>query len=151
MRSVLDPPIAPPETIEDHGSGGSDWVQLIRASNDIDAHLLAGRLLESGIESRAVKDRSVPAWLVGGSDPWTPVSVLVRRFQLEDSRIVLAELSFAGPDALPEPVRKNSRWSAAIVWWVAALVLGVLFTGIALLNTADYLRSCNATGTCATP
>ena len=151
MNAVLDPPVAPPDIDTERGGGGSDWVQLIRAANDIDAHLLAGRLLESGIESRAIKDHSVPAWLVGGSDPWTPVAILVRRFQLDESRIVLAELSFAGPDAAPA-APPPSRWRAAVLWWVVALVLGVLFTGIGLLRTADYLDRCRAaTEECAAP
>ncbi|MGH3118561.1 MAG: DUF2007 domain-containing protein [Gaiellales bacterium] len=151
MNAVLDPPTAPPAIDAERGGGGSDWVQLIRAANDIDAHLLAGRLLESGIESRAIKDNTVPAWLIGGSDPWTPVAVLVRRFQLDESRIVLAELSFAGPDAPPLPVSREPRWRAAVVWWVAAIVLGVLFTGIGLLKTADYLTGCRAPAQCAAP
>jgi hypothetical protein len=150
VNAVLDPPAAPPAIGADRGGGGSEWVQLIRASNDIDAHLLAGRLLESGIETRAIKDHAAPAWLVGGSDPWTPVAILVRRFQLEDSRLVLAELSFAGPDAVPT-VASGSRWTAAVVWWVAAIVLGTLFTGIGLLNTADYLNGCRAPAECAAP
>jgi hypothetical protein len=152
VNAVLDPPVAPPDIDVEQGGGGSDWVQLIRASNDIDAHLLAGRLLESGIESRAIKDHAVPAWLIGGTDPWTPVAILVRRFQLDESRLVLAELSFAGPDAVPVPVTPaGSRWTAAVVWWVAAIVLGILFTGIGLLKTADYLNSCRAPAVCAAP
>lgn len=76
------------------GGGGSGWTRLAVASNDIEAHLLEGCLLEAGIETRTVKDRTAPgAWLMGGSNPWAPVEVHVRRFQLDDARLVLLEVA----------------------------------------------------------
>jgi Putative prokaryotic signal transducing protein len=135
----------PPTVVPDHGGGDSDWVPLISADNDIDAHLLQGRLNEVGIEVRAIKDRSGPVWMHGGSDPWAPVAIWVRRFQLEDSRIVLAELAFRGPAATDAPAR--TMWPA-ITWWAAAIVLGVLLTGVGLVRTSEHLERCGFSVTC---
>ena len=140
---------SPPTTVldDDPGGGGSGWVTLVRASNDIDAHLLAGRLTEEGIEYRFIKDRSGPgAWLYGGSDPWAPVTVMVRKLQFEDARIVLAEASMRAPAV--EPVRPKfgggRKLSTSLLWWAIALALGVLFTGIALNQAAGVLDHCRA-------
>jgi hypothetical protein len=121
------------------GGGGSGWVRLLRAPNDIEGHLLAGRLGEAGVESRLVREKGAPsAWLYGGSNPWAPITVMVRQRQLEDARLVLAEVSFAAPDhvrelaADPEP-----DWRVPVVWWVTAIALGVLVTGAALAQVAD--------------
>lgn len=139
---------SPPTTVldEDWG-GGSGWVTLIRASNDIDAHLLGGRLTEEGIEYQLVKDRSGPgAWLYGGSNPWAPVNVMVRKIQFEDARIVLAEASMQAPAAdRPRTVsRRRSPLSYRLVWWALALALGALFTGISLTQTARYMQTCHS-------
>jgi Putative prokaryotic signal transducing protein len=94
----------PPPPVQAHpgGGGGRAWVELLRAHNDIDAHLLLGRLTEAGIETRAVKDRRAPgAWLYGGSNPWAPSVVLVRQLQLDEARLILASISLEAPDAAP--------------------------------------------------
>jgi hypothetical protein len=125
------------------GGGGSEWVQLTVASNDIDAHLLTGRLSEIGIETQTKKDPSAPgAWLYGGSDPWGPVIVYVRRYQLEDARIVLAEIAY---DAAPAPEMPNldRPRTSPLVWWMAAIGLGALLTGVALEQTARSLDVCD--------
>ena len=143
--SVLLPP--PVSTFK--GGGGSGWVALIRANGDIDAHLLAGRLLEAGVESRTVKDRSSPgAWMLAGSNPWAPVIILVRRFQLEDARLVLAEISFDLPDAAEPPARSpGHRWSGPLLWWAVAIALGAIFTITGLLQTASSMH-CKSTAPC---
>ncbi len=80
----------PPAGTRSGGGGGSGWIQLVKAADDIEAHLLAGRLAEAGIEVQTLPDRAAPgAWLYGGSNPWAPVRVLVRRRQLEEARLVL--------------------------------------------------------------
>jgi hypothetical protein len=82
------------------GGGGSRWVHLYRARNDIDAHLLVGRLEEAAIEASTLKDKTAPgAWLYGGSNPWAAVNVMVRSVQLEDARVVLAEIAYENPPA----------------------------------------------------
>jgi hypothetical protein len=93
--------LAPPRRLDDlNGGGGSGWVPLYKAANDIDAHLLIGRLHGMGIETRTLVDRGAPgAWLYGGLNPWAPVTVYVRGFQLEDARLVLAEVAWAAPAA----------------------------------------------------
>ena len=124
------------------GGGGSGWVTLLRAPNDIEAHLLVGRLGEGGIEARIVRDKGAPsAWLYGASKPWAPVTVVVRELQLQDARLVLAEVAFAAPDHVPATPRPRD-WRVPVVWWASALALGALFTGAALARTATSLRTC---------
>ena len=147
MATLVGSP--PPPVLTSERGGGSDWVLLLSANNDIDAHLLEGRLNEAGIEVRAIKDRSGPSWLLGGSDPWAPVAIWVRRFQYEDSRIVLAELSYNAPDNIPEPTSRPG-W-APVTWWAVAIALGLLFTGIGLARSADYIDRCGFTMDCETP
>ncbi len=131
------PPPLDPE--DGGGGGGSGWVRLLRAPNDIEGHLLAGRLHEAGVEARIVREKGAPsAWLYGASKPWAPVVVMVRRRQLEDARIVLAEVSFEAPDHVREvAVDDAADWRVPLVWWATAIALGVLVTGAALAQVAD--------------
>ena len=147
MPTRLDLP-PPPSRLDDDGGGGSEWVPLITADNDIDAHLLEGCLNQAGVEVRAIKDRSGPVWMLGGSNPWAPVAIWVRRFQLEDSRIVLAELSYQWPSAHAVDDR-TSGWPA-IAWWAVAIALGILFTGIGLARTVDAFDEHCASAVCPT-
>ncbi len=119
------------------GGGGSGWVRLLRARNDIEGHLLAGRLNEAGVEARLVREKGAPsAWLYGGSNSWAPVTVMVRQRQLDDARLVLAEVSFEAPDHVRE-VAAEPDWRVPVVWWATALALGVLVTGAALAEVAN--------------
>jgi Putative prokaryotic signal transducing protein len=142
VQDTLDRP--PPPTRLRRGGGGSGWIELTRAANDIDAHLLVGRLTEAGIESTTMKDRSAPgAWLYGGSNPWAPVVIMVRRLQLEDARIVMAEIAFELPAREPHgEVKEAHPWRRLLVWWAAALALGALLTGISLMRTAEAFQRC---------
>lgn len=127
VRLELPPP---PEITESEG-GGSGWVELTRARDDIDAHLLEGRLNEAGIETRAIKDRLAPgAWLHGGSNPWAPVTILVRRFQLEDAQLVMAEISLAAPEARVPSAPASP--GLPLKWWLLAAALAL----VALLMSA---------------
>jgi Putative prokaryotic signal transducing protein len=134
----------PPIEQDDRRGGGSRWVELTKASNDIDAHLLIGRLNEAGIETRSVKDRSQPgAWLYGGSNPWAPVAILVRSLDLDSARIVLAEVAFEAPAVEPErPPSPAARRRAATVWWVTAIVLGVTFTALIVAQASRATPGC---------
>ena len=130
-------PPPPIDSDEGGGGGGSGWVRLLRAPNDIEGHLLAGRLIEGGIEARVVREKGAPsAWLYGGSNPWAPVTIMVRQRQLEDARMVLAEVSFEAPDHVRD-VALEPDWRVPVVWWATAIVLGVLVTGAALAQVAD--------------
>lgn len=130
----MPPPVEPED---DGGGGGSGWVRLLRAPNDIEGHLLVGRLLEAGVEARFVREKGAPStWLYGASKPWAPVVVMVRERQLEDARLVLAEVSFEGPDHVRD-VMVEPDWRVPVVWWATALALGVLVTGAALAQVAD--------------
>ena len=140
----------PVERIDARGGGGSGWVTLVTAANDIEAHLLAGRLSEAGVEAQVMKDRSAPgAWLYGGSNPWAPALVLVRKLQLDDARIVLAEISFEAPAANRTLAALRRDWRTPVVWWSLALGLGVLMTGIGLSRTEAALRRCDLPLLCA--
>lgn len=134
----------PVEHGDGRGGGGSGWVTLATAANDIEAHLLAGRLGEAGVEAQVMKDRSAPgAWLYGGSNPWAPAVVLVRQLQLDDARFVLAEISFEAPAATRTMGVLRRDWRTPVLWWSLALGLGVLMTGIGLSRTEAALRHCD--------
>jgi Putative prokaryotic signal transducing protein len=143
------PPCVP--SAEQGSGGGSGWVELTRAKDDIDAHLLVGRLHGAGIETRSVKDRRAPgAWAYGGSNPWAPVTVMVRKLELDDARLVLAEIAFGAPDA-PSPHHVAFDARMAVTWWVVAIALGVVLTLISLLQTASLASSCSPQGRCQRP
>lgn len=136
----------PPPPSSDRDGGGIGWVELTRTRNDIEAHLLTGRLNEAGVETSCIKDRGAPgAWLHGGSNPWAPVTVFVKKMQLDDARLVLAEISWAQPsiDPMQAPALERAGGTRyALTWWVAAIALGLLFTFIALARTGQVLHSC---------
>lgn len=133
------------------GGGASGWVHLLTAANDIEAHLVAGRLSEAGVEVRVVKDRSAPgAWLYGGANPWAPATVMVRRLQLNDAHLVMAEVSFEAPSARTgNPAREVGGWRRPLLFWSVALGLGILLTGVALARTAHAIDRCELPLLCA--
>jgi hypothetical protein len=129
--------------VPDHGGGGSEWVRLIVARHDIDAHLLSGRLNEAGVETRSVKDRGgAGAWLYGGSNPWAPVAIMVRKFQLDDARLVLAEISLDAPAHDKESEQPSGRRRVPTLWWATAIALGILFTALAFVQVARSESPC---------
>ena len=126
------------------GGGGSGWVRLLTAANDIEAHLVSGRLSEAGVEVRVLKDRSAPgAWLYGGSNPWAPATIMVRELQLTDARLVMAEVSFEGPAHAAGAEAPAHGLRRPLVIWSFALGLGILLTGVALARTADAIDRCD--------
>ncbi len=149
-RVDLPPPVM--DDVFDSG-GGSEWVQLIKARHDIDAHLLEGRLQEVGIESRKMKDPHAPgAWLYGGSNPWAPVIFLVRKLQLEDARVVLAEISWDGPTHDELEARAHDRRSSfGVVWWATAIVLGCVLIVLTLNQLARSTIPCQIPALCGEP
>ena len=145
MSSVrLEPPSSPP-TVDDesNGGGGRGWVELFRAANDIDAALLNGMLADRGIETHTIKDRSqANAWLYGGSNPWAPVLVYVRRIHLIDARIVLAEISLATADVSAARTDESARRRVPRMWWATALALGLALSTLALVQITEQERFC---------
>lgn len=144
---------APPPPVETRsgGGGGSEWIELIKAADNIEAHLLAGRLTEAGVEVQTMPDRAAPgAWLYGGSNPWAPVTVLVRRRQLEKARLVLAEISWAGPPAERDRPSPTSRY-VPFLWWATAIALGILFFAAALLQATRAASPCAVPVICDDP
>jgi hypothetical protein len=143
--------LPPPGDPDEGGGGGPGWVPLLRAANDIEAHLLAGRLAEAGIEAQMVKDRSAPgAWLYGGANPWAPAIVMVRRLYFDEARIVLAEVFFSA-EARPPRAASRERRKAAMIYWSLALGLGFLLTGVALARTTTTFSRCDLPLLCTDP
>ena len=137
----------PPTDVVHSGGGGDGWSELVTARNDIDAHLLLGRLAEAGVEARGVKDRrAAGAWLFGGSNPWAPVAVWVRTRQLDDARIVLAQIELdrldRGAHAAADPDGVAPRRAPA--WWAVAVGLGVVLALVTALQGAGLAAGCAA-------
>ena len=150
MNTTVDRP--PPDLLDHLGeSGGSGWIVLIKARHDIDAHLLAGRLSEAGIESRMMPDVGAPgSWMYGGSNPWAPVTVLVKKLDLDDARLVLAEISYEGPtaDQLAAQAVERHR-SFPVVWWVTAVLLGAALSFLVLSQVTRWSdMSCQLPALC---
>jgi hypothetical protein len=121
---------------------------LFRAANDIEAALLLGKLNAAAVETHSIKDRNAPGtWVYGGSNPWAAVMIYVRRFQLIDARIVLAEVSLEIP-AEPSVAERGSR-RIPRMWWATALALGVALSAIAVQQAADQRRFCQLPILCA--
>jgi len=134
--------LPPPATSTPTG-GGSRWVRLCRAANDIEAHLLVGRLAEAGIETRTITDRAAPsAWLYGGGNQWAPVTVYVLKIHLEDAHIALAEAAFQGPAAASGGTGPGSAHRLPWRWWTTALAMGLVLSGVALAQAAWSLEAC---------
>ena len=142
--------LPPPPDVLDRSGGGS-WVRLVTAINDIDAHLLAGRLTEAGIDTRTVKDRKAPgAWLYGGSNPWAPANIYVRSLDLQAARLVLAEVAYSDTPALdPAATHSPDRWHKPTMWWVTALALGLVLSGLVLAQVARWTGTCQLPILCA--
>jgi hypothetical protein len=143
--------LPPPADGDEGGGDGPGWVPLLRAANDIEAHLLTGRLAEAGIETHTVKDRSAPgAWLLGGANPWAPATVMVRRLYIDEARIVLAEVFFSEEARAPRS-QSRRRLKPAMVYWSLALGLGILLTGVALARTTTTFARCDLPLLCTDP
>lgn len=146
MRAVIDRP-PPPALRRDDPGGDGRWVRVFRAGGDIEAHLLSGRLNEAGIETSFLRDGRGAAWLLAGADPHAPVDILVRKMQLDDARLVLAEISYEQP--FPSKAASRPTWKSALVWWATALALGLALTGISLARTSQQLDACESSLSCA--
>lgn len=152
MRSIGVVP--PPPAIEGRSAGGSRWVELTSTPDDISAHLLSGRLLEEGIESVLEKNRKgADAWLHAGSNPWAPVTLFVRQFQLTDAQVLLAEIAYEGPAIEPpdQKVVRKRGWRGIAAWWALALLLGAGLTQVALAQTARSIGRCDLPLLCGRP
>jgi hypothetical protein len=95
---------------------------------------LTGRLSVAGIESRKLKERSLTrSWLIAGSDPWTPVTVYVRRFDLDPARLVLVEVSLEAAPLDSSAEGTDGTGGAGLTWlggrlWPVAAAVGILLT-----------------------
>ena len=90
-----------------------------------------------------MKDVKAPgAWMYGGSNPWAPVAILVRKVDLDDARLVLAEISYEGPtaDQLAAQATERQR-SFPVVWWVTALLLGAALSVLVVSQVTRFSDS----------
>ncbi|MGH2708627.1 MAG: hypothetical protein ACRDJK_10075, partial [Actinomycetota bacterium] len=114
----------------DGPGGGGDWTFLTTAGNQVEAHLIVGRLAEEGIES--VLDSSNPApgaWLHPFGNPLSPVRVFVRRRDLGRASLLLHEVDHRPPDpGDPGPPRARR-----LFWLVLAVVIL-----LAVLEVLDF-------------
>lgn len=152
MRTGTDLPSPPLERRKGDPGGGSDWVELVIARDDIDAHLVSGLLTNAGIDSMHVHDVRAPVWLYGGADPHSPVRVMVRRLYLEDARIVLAEQALEAPaygpkssDPMPSPARRS------VLWLTTAIALGAILVALIFVQLARPLIACQLPVLCGAP
>lgn len=128
----------------------SEWTVLLVAADDIDAQLVAGRLSEEDIPTFLEKDRSgYGDYLLGGSNPHAPVSVLVPQERLAEARSLMAaespdgeeEAAAVPPDEPPEVLaRPNSTFGAmrTLRPWIAVVVVALIL--YALLMEAGPLK-----------
>ena len=75
---------------------------------------------------------------------------MVRAVQFEDARLVLAEISLAGPDA-GQRAERPIGLGAAFFWGAVAVILGVILTVIALMQVASLASVCDAGPGCDRP
>ena len=128
----------------------SEWTVLLVAADDIDAQLVAGRLSEEDIPTFLEKDRSgYGDYLLGGSNPHAPVSVLVPQERLAEARSLMAaespdgeeEAAAVPPDEPPEVLaRPTSTFGAmrTLRPWIAVVVVALIL--YALLMEAGPLK-----------
>jgi hypothetical protein len=125
------------------------WVVLLVAADDIDAQLVAGRLAEDDIPSFLDKDRTgYGDYLLGGSNPHAPVTVLVPEEHLAEALELVSggeqEREGEFPDE-PGDVEILAERSTAfgvlrtLRWWVAVLVIGVMIVFLLESNPLDDL------------
>jgi hypothetical protein len=139
----------PPPKTRPRGGGDSRWVPLCRTADDIEAHLLTGRLHQGGVETRTLKDRGAPgSWLYGGANPFAPVTVYVRSWQLDDARLTLAEVAFAAPDASHA---RDDVDGPSLKWWAIALLLGALLSSVVVAQMAGAAGACQLPVLCRGP
>jgi hypothetical protein len=100
-------------------------VRVARAQNQPEAELVQGLLLEAGVPSlvRRSGGFDVPDFLAAG-----PRDILVPRGGEEAARAVLG--TQAGVAAPPRPRRPARRWVRALALVLAALVIGLVATGV---------------------
>ena len=123
-----------------------DWLPLTVAADDIDSHLLAGRLEEEGVPVLFARDVSgYGDYLFGGANPHAPVHIMVPKDRLEEARRVVesvghpavdeeggwGNLSPSADDGLDVPTLaagKRFPWR----WVIAVILLGLLLLGLFL-------------------
>ena len=126
------------------------WVVLLVAADDIDAQLVAGRLAEEDIPTFLDKDRTgYGDYLLGGSNPHAPVTVLVPEEHLAEALELVSGDEPSPPETgtFDEPgdveilAARSTAFGVlrALRWWVAVLVIGVMIVFLLESNPLDDL------------
>jgi hypothetical protein len=69
--------------------------------------------------------------------------ILVRAFELEQARIVLAEVAYEAPAVEPtRTISAGERRRATVLWWVTAIVLGMSFTALVVAQAIRATPGC---------
>ena len=147
MKTGTDLPTAPPLIERDGSGGGSEWVELVRAKDDIDAHLVSGLLTEAGIESRHVRDNRAPVWLGTGALEGS-LRVMVRKIDFEDARLLLAETALEAPSYERDERPRREPPGGRTFWWVIAIAVGILIAILITLQALDPTIACQLPALC---
>ncbi|MGI8426556.1 MAG: hypothetical protein ACR2FO_05225 [Actinomycetota bacterium] len=127
----LGRPSGPPQPNDTGEGGGSDWVLLTTAANQVIALLIEGRLGEDGISCLLDGFNPSPgAWLKPFGDPLAPVKVYVHRHDLGSASLLLHEVGHAAPDSSDSGPR-----SVKTLWWATIVVVAAL----TMLLVADMM------------
>jgi hypothetical protein len=109
-----------------------DWQPLTVAADDIDSHLLAGRLEEEGVPVLFARDVSgYGDYLFGGANPHAPVHIMVPKDLLSEARRVVESVGLPEDDPMEVPTLAAGSgfpWR----WAIAVVLLGLLLLGLFL-------------------
>jgi hypothetical protein len=123
-------------------SADPGWVKVAVATDDIEAHLIAGRLEGAGIDVLMEPDRTgLGDYLMGGHNPRAPVWIFVPEIAAEEAALTLegdANLQDDGPVTVAE--RSDPPLAAPsgrpVTWWIAVAIIAVILLGFFLGDSA---------------
>lgn len=117
------------------------WAKLMVAADDIEAHLIVGRLAEAGIDFLVEPDRTgYGDYLMAGHNPHAPVVIHVDADRLREAELALEEGSDTVGSDLPaqgfEDAPLAAPSGAGVRWWIAVALLAVIVMGFLLGSAA---------------
>ena len=107
------------------------WVLVFSARDDVEAHLVAGRLRDAGIEPLLRRSTSgIADYLLAGANPRAPVDILVADEDEARARGELAglDIHYDVPDQEGEPALSLLRLPA--MRWAMAAVAAVIIWSV---------------------